>query len=523
MRNNLPVTGTEYILQEGDKLVATSDTAGRIIYANRSFLAVSGYREADLVGQSLNIIRHPDMPAGAFADLWATVRAGVPWNGLVKNRRHNGDFYWVAASVVPIEENGRTVGYMSACTRPARARVAEADELYSKMSRGETAAVRIRHGSAVPTGWRALSAALANVPLRYRLGLGLCAQATIMSLLAWHAWGTTWSVLALAGALVALGVLAELLRSVARPLAKATAAVHALAGGDLSHIPAPAGPDEVGRLLTSLHQMAVNFSATVGDMRNNVRAMEWTTHDMVTGNFDLACRTQSQASSLQQAVARLAQIDAAAARNTDSAFRADRMVNAAADVADSGEDAVAQVGATLQGIGTSAARINDIVSLVDAIAVQIDHPALNASLNAACPREPGEGFATAAGALSNLAQRLASAAREVRELIEDAARKVEVGSEQARAVGATMREVIANVRGTAAFMQDISDASREQRQGIAAVNNAMEALDAVRRQNAALVQRSAGASQSLARDAASLAQAVSVFKLRPTAALRASL
>lgn len=159
MRINLPINGTEYVLQDGEKLISTSDTAGRIIYANRRFIEISGYSEDELIGQPHNIIRHPDMPSAPFADLWQTIESGEPWSGLVKNRRKNGDFYWVAASVVPIKEEGRTVGYMSVRTKPARAQVAEADELYGKMSCGGTHAVRIRHGRALPL-------ALANVPVR---------------------------------------------------------------------------------------------------------------------------------------------------------------------------------------------------------------------------------------------------------------------------------------------------------------------------------------------------------------------
>ncbi len=112
MRNKLPVSGIEYALPDAAKLVSTSDTAGRIMYANRSFIEVSGYGEAELIGQPHNIIGHPDMPSAAFTDLWETIQSGVPWSGLVKNRRKNGDFYWVAASVVPI----RTISWLPMST-----------------------------------------------------------------------------------------------------------------------------------------------------------------------------------------------------------------------------------------------------------------------------------------------------------------------------------------------------------------------------------------------------------------------
>jgi aerotaxis receptor len=334
-----------------------------------------------------------------------------------------------------------------------------------------------------------------------------------MSLMAWQLRGTVWCALAVVGIVAAFAALGELLRSVVRPLAQATAAVYALAGGDLSHIPAPGGPDEMGQLLTALHQLNVNLSAMVGDVRSNVCAMEQVTRDIATGNVDLAGRTEAQAASLEQTAASLTQIGAAAVRNTDSAVEADRMVGGASTVAGRGGDAVRRVGATMAGISESASRIVDIIALIDGIAFQTNILALNASVEAARAGEQGRGFAVVAGEVRNLAQRSANAAREIKGLIEDSVRKVGVGNEQVSTAGATMQEVVVAVRGAAAIMQDITLASREQGQGIAEVNAAMAELDAITRQNAALVQQSAGASNSLAQEAASLAKAMSVFRL----------
>ena len=126
MRTNLPVTGIEYPLRDGQSIVSKTDTKGRITYVNPAFIEVSGFTEAELTGKAHNIVRHPDMPPAAFADMWQTLQAGEPWTGLVKNRRKNGDFYWVMANVVPIKERGDTVGYMSVRTRPERADVERA-------------------------------------------------------------------------------------------------------------------------------------------------------------------------------------------------------------------------------------------------------------------------------------------------------------------------------------------------------------------------------------------------------------
>jgi aerotaxis receptor len=513
MRTNLPVTSTEYVMRDGEAIVSKTDTKGRITYVNPSFVEVSGFTSAELLGKAHNIVRHPDMPPEAFADLWVTLQAGNPWTGLVKNRRKNGDFYWVVANVVPIKEAGQTVGYMSVRTRPTREQVAAAGALYAKIRSGEARGIRIRQGRPVRTGWRAALAALRALPLGRRLGLAMGGQALLMALLATQADGVLPRALALAGVLAALAAWADIRRVVLRPLAQATEAVLALAGGDLSHACPQRGTDETGQLLAALRQLNINLTATVGDVRSNVRSMEQATRDIALGNVDLARRTESQAASLEQTAASLAQIAAAAGQNTDSAVRADRLVGEASSVAGRGGEAVGRVGATMHGISASAARIVDIIGLIDGIAFQTNILALNASVEAARAGEQGRGFAVVAGEVRHLAQRSANAAREIKALIEESVRKVGEGSEQVDAAGATMQDVVGAVQGAAAIMHDITVASRDQGDGIAQVNAAMAELDAITRQNAALVEESAAASASLADEAGDLVQALSVFKL----------
>ena len=129
MRVNLPVTDTEYLLSDDQSIVSTTDLQGNITYANPYFIEVSGFAAAELLGAPQNILRHPDMPAEAFADMWATIRSGRSWSGMVKNRRKNGDHYWVHANVTPVMQDGSAVGYMSVRTRPSRDQVAESSLL----------------------------------------------------------------------------------------------------------------------------------------------------------------------------------------------------------------------------------------------------------------------------------------------------------------------------------------------------------------------------------------------------------
>ncbi|MCR6632662.1 MAG: methyl-accepting chemotaxis protein [Magnetospirillum sp.] len=151
MRVNEPITDREIQLPDGELLVSRTDPGGRITFVNRAFVAISGYGEDELIGQPHNLIRHPHMPAAAFADLWATVKAGRPWEGLVKNRAKNGDFYWVRANVTPVIEDGRLTGYISIRSKPSREQVAAAEAAYRRIREGDTS-LRVEEGDAVPGG-----------------------------------------------------------------------------------------------------------------------------------------------------------------------------------------------------------------------------------------------------------------------------------------------------------------------------------------------------------------------------------
>jgi len=151
MRTNLPVTGVERHLEEGQYILSKSDLKGSITYVNRTLIEMSGFTEVELMGQPHNMLRHPDMPQEAFRDFWETLKAGKAWSGIVKNRCKNGDHYWVMANASPIFQNGTVVGYMSVRSKPDRKMVEAADELYRKMRNKETT-VTMSEGRVVPSG-----------------------------------------------------------------------------------------------------------------------------------------------------------------------------------------------------------------------------------------------------------------------------------------------------------------------------------------------------------------------------------
>ena len=511
MRHNQPVTTTEYQMQAGQSIVSKTDTKGRITYVNPNFVEVSGFAESELLGKAHNLVRHPDMPPEAFADMWRTLQAGEPWTGLVKNRRKNGDFYWVVANVAPIREHGRITGYMSVRTAPTREQVETASALYRKFKDGDARGLAIVRGRVVRAGLRA-QRLLGDVPLGMRLGGIMGGQAALLVALGVAVDGGAWRVVAGAGALATLAAWYGLHRSIVRPLHAAIATVHALAGGDLAHrASAPVG-GEMGRLQLALRQLTINLTAVIGDVRDNVSSIEHATRAIAAGNADLASRTEAQAASLEQTADSLANIAQAASRNTDSAVRADDMVLAATTVAGHGGQAVQRVGATMEEISASSSRIGDIIGLIDGIAFQTNLLALNAAVEAARAGEQGRGFAVVAGEVRSLAQRTAGAAREIKGLIEASRAHVGQGGQLVGAAGQTMRDVVGKVADAAAIMSAITAASREQALDIAGVNAAMLELDAITRRNAAQVEESATASGSVADEAARLSLALSIFQ-----------
>ena len=517
MRTNLPVTTHEIELSDQKSIVSKTDLKGRITYINPYFIEVSGFSEEELMGSAHNIVRHPDMPAEAFADLWRSLQAGLPWTGMVKNRCKNGDFYWVVANVTPIIERGQPVGYMSVRSKPTRAQAAAADALYRRFRSGQARGLAIHDGAVVRTGASAWLRSLRSISLSRQLALGLGLPALLLAALAFGAQFEAARGWMLAGALSALGLLllawAGLHTAIVAPLRLATRVARTIAGGDLSTRFSLERNDDTGQLLRALQQMNANLVAVVGDVRANVNAIHIGSREIAQGNMDLSSRTEAQASSLEQTAASMEQLATTVQQNADNAGPGNQLAHTASDVTRRGAEAVAQVGATMDEISGAARKIVEIISLIDGIAFQTNILALNAAVEAARAGEQGRGFAVVATEVRSLAQRSAGAAREIKALINDSVSKVEVGSRQVGEATATMAEILRSVGRVTDIMAEISAASREQSTGIGQVNQAVTQMDQVTQQNAALVEQAAAAAASLEDQAARLSQSVSVFRL----------
>jgi aerotaxis receptor len=522
MRQNLPVTATEYPLDEKQTIVSTTDQLGRITYCNPYFVEVSGYTESELIGAPHNILRHPDMPPAAFADLWASIRAGLPWRGMVKNRRKNGDFYWVLAHVTPVVENGKAIGYMSVRTKPSRAQVDAATQLY-KQEREKPGSLILGQGRVFRSRWHRRVTSILETPIGMRLGLTFTMLLGAIGVLGWAAASpetvirtglASWLAAFAAIVFIAVGGFwLYVSAAMVAPLKGAAAFARRMAGGDLTSTVDTERADEIGQLTRALCQMNSNLHSIVGDIRSNFATMLHAAHQISGGATDLSSRTDSQAAALEQTAASIEQITAAVKHNAEHSSQCDGMANNALASAEKGGSIVTKVVETIGEISTSSQKISDIVGIINGIASQTNLLALNAAVEAARAGEAGRGFAVVATEVRTLAQNSANAAAEIKHLIEASAEKVRAGTVLAEEAGAAMQDILTSIRSVSGIMNEISLASTEQSTGIDQVSTAVSQLDEVTHKNATLVDQTTKSTRSLEDQGSKLMQALSVFKL----------
>ncbi|MFS2222162.1 methyl-accepting chemotaxis protein [Pantoea sp. B65] len=324
------------------------------------------------------------------------------------------------------------------------------------------------------------------------------------------------SVLAIIAAIL-LGYFLTL--SIVRPLREAVGIAENVAAGDLRTTIRVTSTDETGQLMQALKNMNDNLLKIVTEVRAGTDLIAHASSEISAGNIDLSSRTEQQASSLEETASAMEQMTSTVKLNADNARQANQLAAQASKVAVQSGDAVKQVVSTMAMINGSSKKIVDIISVIDGIAFQTNILALNAAVEAARAGEQGRGFAVVASEVRSLAQRSASAAKEIAQLIGDSVARVDEGGQQVAKAGATMEEVLASVNSVTAIMGEISIASAEQSSGIGEINMAITQMDQVTQQNAALVNQSAAAAQSMQEQAGQLSQIIRVFKVNEPASL----
>ncbi len=301
-------------------------------------------------------------------------------------------------------------------------------------------------------------------------------------------------------------------RSITRPIDAAVRVAKTVAAGDLTSQIDVTTTNETGQLLQALKDMNGSLKNIVSQVRSGTATIASASGQIASGNIDLSSRTEQQAGSLEETAASMEELTSTVKQNADSARQASSLARTASDVASKGGGVVSEVIITMTSINESARKIVDIISVIDGIAFQTNILALNAAVEAARAGEQGRGFAVVAAEVRNLAQRSASAAKEIKALIGDSVEKVEAGSRLVDQAGATMVEVVDSVKRVTDIINEIASASQKQTAGIEQINIAITEMDNVTQQNAALVEEAAATAGALQDQADNLALVISVFK-----------
>lgn len=525
---------------------------GTVLKANKTYLDMLGYTESELVGKHVSLVLDPTFAKSeAYRTLWDKLVNGGTDSGQYKRIAKGGREVWIQASYNPIYDlKGKPFKIVNYTMDITEAKLQAADNAGQISGIQKTQGViefdltgkvlsvndifaniagysekeivgnhhsmfvepAYRNSHEYKTFWDALGRGEAQVGQFKRIGKGgaeIWMQAIYNPIVDMN--GKPFKVVKYATDITEQHNNAETL---ANAVEETQAIIEDAKTGDLSsRVPLEGKTGAIASLCDGVNALMDKMTEVIVQVREAGETINTAAGEISSGNNDLSQRTEQQASSLEETAASMEELASAVKNNAENAKQANQLAVAASGVAIKGGEVVGQVVSTMSAINSSAKKIEDIISVIDGIAFQTNILALNAAVEAARAGEQGRGFAVVAGEVRNLAQRSASAAKEIKELITDSVGKTAEGTAQVEAAGKTMAEIVSSVQRVTDIMGEITAASIEQSAGIDQVNAAVTSMDEVTQQNAALVEEAAAAAESLVDQAASLTEVVSVFKL----------
>ncbi|HJW23628.1 MAG TPA: PAS domain-containing methyl-accepting chemotaxis protein [Rhodocyclaceae bacterium] len=520
MKKNLPVTQVETLLPEGEFIYSRTDLKGQIVEANEAFAAVSGFRREEMIGQPHNMVRHPDMPEEAFADLWADLKAGRPWRGLVKNRRKDGGFYWVVANVSPVREDGRIVGYQSVRSRPGREEIAAAEAAFRRIREGDRS-IYIDHGRVVKRRPAWVEALLSLRTQMAVVGLALLAESGF-SLAARLGGGKAGgfedfhAVVALFGILYGLYFLLFFTPRVNSDLTRLGDWLEGLlVSGSLDQRFDLARRDIVGTIARRADKFVSMVQATVQGMADIASQVNQSTRQ-VGDAVDVVRRsaskqseaTSSAAAAVEQVTVSIGEVAVHAQSAQEVAHRAGGLSQEGATLSGRATatilalaDTVKAAATQVETLGERSAEISRIVGVIREIADQTNLLALNAAIEAARAGEAGRGFAVVADEVRKLAERTGSATQEIGTMIatiqgdtqqavegmRSGASQVQEGVQLVQEAEEALLSINTQMDNTTHMVSDISHASAEQQNAMIELARNVEQVAGMTEQNVAVV------------------------------------
>ena len=499
MRSNIPVTQKEFLLNEKATLLSTTNTQSHITYANSAFIDASGFGENQLMGEPHNIIRHPDMPPAAFADMWFTLQQGDSWTGMVKNRRHNGDHYWVRANVTPVWHNEQLTGYISVRTVPARQEIEQSEQLYQKINNNNFKDHRLFKGIIIRRGILAFLSAFKWLSIRQRVNYAIGASLF----------------LALAIIFLAINPLIQAgaftLLFLCHPVKQILSQMQKVVAGrkpDSTHLDRV---DELGMMMRLVNQAGLNLNSLVDDVSTQIAGIQEISTRVSQEGSALHKRSEETSANLQQTAAAIEEIGSAVQQTADTAAQTMTMADRTSANASEGGDFMKQTIGMMQSISRDNGQIVDIIGVIDSIAFQTNILALNAAVEAARAGESGRGFAVVAAEVRNLAQHSASAAKEIASLIEKNVANVNAGVSMVEQTETHLTGMIDDVFQMSTMIKEIGLATREQTQALELINDSISRIGTMTDNNAAMVESVRDAAGNLSGRSSRLQQAVHVF------------